>query len=508
MLCDILEGPEYHLICAASGPEALRLLLENDDFSVILLGVSMREMDGFELASIIRQRERMTKVPLLFLAGADADEPLVVRGYRAGAVDFLFEPFLPEIVRSKVRVFAEMFRQKRRIEEQTARLLEAERREGELLVLELRLASERRLRALANAMPQIIWVSRADGTIEYFNTRWFEYTGLSAEATAGTWRGVVHPDDAESSEAAWTLATRERVACTFEVRLRAADGAYRWHLARALPEQASTHEVTSWIGTFTDIEDQKRAEHEKELLYREAAEAVRVRDEFMSIASHELRTPLSSLKLQLEMLLRTDQEAAAITVSRPKLDLAWRQVGRLERLVTELLEVSRITTGRMGLECQRFDLSSLVDEVVARLTLNASTAGCTVNLHSQGVIDGCWDRFRLDQVVTNLLTNAFKFGAGRPIDVSLRMDGDRAYLSVHDRGIGIAAGDAERIFQRFERAVPARSYGGLGLGLFIVRQIIEAHGGTIHVESRLGEGSTFTIELPRTPPNASSHSRQ
>src|SRR6185369_11748825 len=156
MLCDILEGPDYHPIGAASGAEALRLLLEND-FGVILLAVSMDEMDGFELASIIRQRERMTKVPILFLAGADTDESLVVRGYRAGAVDYLVDPVLPEIVRAKVRVFAELFRQKQRIEEQTARLLEAEGRERELLLVELRLASERRFRALADAMPQIIW---------------------------------------------------------------------------------------------------------------------------------------------------------------------------------------------------------------------------------------------------------------------------------------------------------------------------------------------------------------
>jgi PAS domain S-box-containing protein len=241
-------------------------------------------------------------------------------------------------------------------------------------------------------------------------------------------------------------------------------------------------------------------------LYHQGQAAVRLRDEFLGIASHELKTPLTPLRLRLQMLQR--QAEGAVRSGEPLsperlaegLDVALRQVRKLTDLVDNLLDVSRITAGRMKLELEDVDLAALAAELVARFTPSASQLGCVLELHAPTPVLGRWDRLRVEQVVTNLLTNALKYGAGRPVVVRVVGGGARALLTVQDQGIGIAEEDLGRIFERFERAVSDRHYGGLGLGLYITRQIVEALGGTVGVESRPGLGSTFTLELPRGAP--------
>jgi PAS domain S-box-containing protein len=238
-------------------------------------------------------------------------------------------------------------------------------------------------------------------------------------------------------------------------------------------------------------------------LYHEAREAVQLRDEFLGIASHELKTPLTPLRLKLQMLQRqmngplldgTPLPAERITES---LDVALRQVRKLTDLVDNLLDVSRITAGRLRLEPEELDLSSVAAELLSRFAPSAAQLGCELELHAPAPVFGRWDRLRMEQVVTNLLSNALKYGPGRPVVVRVEEDGERARLTVKDHGIGIAEEDLGRIFERFERAVSDRHYGGLGLGLYITRQIVEAFGGTVRVASQPGQGSTFTLELPR-----------
>ena len=241
-------------------------------------------------------------------------------------------------------------------------------------------------------------------------------------------------------------------------------------------------------------------EEERARLLREAQEAVQVRDEFLSIASHELRTPLTPLNLKLHTLLRAAESApgGAVPAARVAADVhvAQRQVRKLADLIRDLLDVSRLAHGKLSLNLEDVDLAALTREVTAGLVPEAERAGCAVEVHAAGALVGHWDRLRLEQVLTNLLTNALKYGAGQPIRVDVRAEGEGAVLEVRDGGIGIEAEHLARIFGKFERAVSERHYGGLGLGLYITQQVVQAMGGTIHVESQPGQGATFRVHLP------------
>ncbi|HET8539096.1 MAG TPA: ATP-binding protein [Anaeromyxobacter sp.] len=230
-------------------------------------------------------------------------------------------------------------------------------------------------------------------------------------------------------------------------------------------------------------------------LLREATASAQAREEFLHVASHELRGPIGTLRLAVQLLGRDARKGRTETVAG-RLRVIERQAGRLGRLSDMLLDVSRITAGRLELAREPGDLAALVREVVPRFEDEAAEAGIAIRVDAPEEVRCTFDAARLDQVLSNLLSNAVKYGRAGTIDVRLRPGAGGATLEVEDRGIGIAPEDQERIFERFERAVSARHFAGLGLGLWIVRQIVEAHGGTIRVRSAPGEGATFTIELP------------
>jgi signal transduction histidine kinase len=228
--------------------------------------------------------------------------------------------------------------------------------------------------------------------------------------------------------------------------------------------------------------------------------AVDARDEFLSIASHELRTPLTALSLHVQSLIRRLQQSK----ERPSrndmiqsFESANRLLLRLAKLIGQLLEVSRVATGRFQLQREQMDLAASVRESLSRFEEQLAGAGCRVEVHLEGMLTGRWDPMRLDQVVDNLISNAVKYGAGKPVEVRLSESGERVVLEVRDHGIGIDPADQARVFERFERAVSRRRFGGFGLGLWITRRVVEAHGGTIQLTSEPGVGSAFRIELPR-----------
>jgi len=227
----------------------------------------------------------------------------------------------------------------------------------------------------------------------------------------------------------------------------------------------------------------------------------------MSIAGHELRTPLTPLKLQVKILktLLVDRVPPETKGRKELITLftsSEQQIDRLFRLVEDLLDVSRINLGRMKLNSERIDLSDLVTEVLQRYETQFNQAGCPIEFHGEKGVIGHWDRLRIEQVVINLLTNAAKYGAGKPIIVTVLKEGETAKMTVQDFGIGIAQEDQKRIFERFERAVSVRNFGGFGLGLFISHQIVQAHEGSVSVDSQIGSGSTFTLTLPLKQPMA------
>jgi len=237
-------------------------------------------------------------------------------------------------------------------------------------------------------------------------------------------------------------------------------------------------------------------------LYRDAKQAVTVREDFLAMASHELRTPLTPMLIQLESIERHVPRLAANADAELWLSDRVRRLRklymRLDRFVTELLDVTRIAGGRLQVELTTVDLVEVTQSVVHEFSESgqAERAGCPINIHGTTPLYGLWDRMRLEQVVTNLLSNAIKYSPGKPIDVSLRKHGNTGVLQVQDQGMGVPLEDHERIFQRFERAASSHHYGGLGLGLFIARQLVEAMGGQIGIRSQEEHGACFFVELP------------
>jgi len=274
------------------------------------------------------------------------------------------------------------------------------------------------------------------------------------------------------------------------------DGSRFWASVVITPIRDPSNHLMGFVKITRDMTERRNAEDER-LRSMQAAEAIRLRDEFLSIASHELKTPLTALQLQLLNI----QEQAKTDDPRLErnMDRARRLAARLGQLVEALLDVSRIATGGLKLNLEPFDLSDAAREVVERLGDSATAAACELSLRSAGPLQGRWDRLRIDQVLMNVIANAIKYAAGQPIQVSLTCESDIAAVEVRDGGPGIPTGELSRIFERFERAASARHYGGMGLGLYVARQITEAHGGTI-VASNLPEGGAcFRISLPLDP---------
>jgi PAS domain S-box-containing protein len=463
----ILSADRYRVVEAGSGPEALLRLLE-EEFAVLLLDVVMPQMSGFDLARAVRERERTAAVPILFLTGQAIDVELVYQGYQVGAVDYLIKPLVPEMVRAKVGVFSELYRQRKRIELQAALLVDAERREGELRLLELKLAAERRYRNLAEAIPHIVWTAVPDGRVDYFNRRWFEYTGISLADAEGSWLHALHPEDFSACQDGWREALRSGKMFQVECRLRnAGDGEFRWHLCRVVPERGAGGEIVSWVGTFTDIVEQKRAQaavaslHEKDTLVREVHH--RVKNNLQVISSllnlqgadadseaarkmfRESQNRVHSMALVHERLYRT-QELSRVALGE--------YVGDL---VADLLTVYGATP----------EVVNVIFEVQEIFIEADAAVSC-------GLI--------VTELISNCLHHAFPGGRHGVIVFSARVVGEgRLELIIRDDGVGLPAGFAMHKVET--------------LGLRMVRLLVEQLDGEAELAPAPGGGAQFRATL-------------
>lgn len=278
--------------------------------------------------------------------------------------------------------------------------------------------------------------------------------------------------------------------------------------------------VRSKVNVFVTLDQQRRetrrqmlaleqSRHEQEVLLRELNQtqqelqrSLRMRDEFMSLVAHELRTPLNTLFLETQMrslqLKRGNTAAFGGQQMEAMIQRDERQIKSMIRLIDDMLDVSRMRSGKLSIRPAKVELMNLLERVVSDLSLQAATTGSSLTLRPHGGVDGCWDEFRVEQVIVNLLTNALRYGCGQPVEVSVERSDEMVRIDVRDQGKGIASSDLERIFEPYERGARNGEPKGLGLGLYISRQLAISHGGELRVSSKSGEGSVFSLVLPCT----------
>ncbi len=470
----LLAAPDYDVVSAASGTAALEEL-EARDFAVVLLDVQMPVMDGIETASKMRAAAaRSRRAPILFMSAADADRARVLRAYASGAVDFLQKPFEPEVLLAKVAVFADLYRVR----------------------AELKAAEEDRLAAvLLENMPELAWTARADGHVDLYNRRWFEFTGTTLEEIEGWgWQKVHDPAVLPAVVERWKHSIATGAPFEMEFPIRGADGRFRWFLTRARPRRDAAGKVVRWFGTTTDIDEERRARQFQE--------------RFVAILGHDLRNPLSAIDMATGVLRHRAEKAGDAATPRV-LDRIQSSSRRMARMIDQILDLSRTRiAGGLEMKLTSVDLASLLTGIVEEL--RAVHPSRTVELRCPPSVGGRWDRDRLEQVFSNLIGNAIRHGApDRPVRVTAVVGDALAPVRVyvHNEGRPIPEELLASIFNPFRRGErESRGPGteGLGLGLYISREIVVAHRGTIEVRSSAVEGTTFQVLLPRQSSTPSS----
>jgi PAS domain S-box-containing protein len=484
----------HRIVTARSGEEALKQLLSHD-FAVILMDVQMPGLDGFQTTRIIKERERTKHIPIIFLTAISREAANIIKGYAHGAVDYLLKPFDAEVLRSKVQVFVDLYRQSEVIRRQE-QLLRQRDREA------LEQKNERRFKHWTDSLPVSLFATRPDGSVYYGNRVWRDFTGAPA-SNAHFGLEFVHPEEVASARRAWQEAVERKEGFEAEYRLKRRDGTYRWHMLHGAPELDESYSVVGWLAAAMDVHDRKEAEEA-------LREASRAKDEFLAMVSHELRTPLHAVLGWAELIKEGELSPEKLSKG---IDTIERNARTQARLVEDMLDVSRIITGKIRLDLKLIDPSHTVESAVDVLRPTAQTKHIALDLRDDGapkLILG--DAARLQQIVWNLVANALKFTpAGGQVDVELKVVESSVALTVSDNGKGIATEMLGLVFDRFWQAdTGARQQPGLGLGLAITRSLVELHGGNIGVSSAgVGHGATFVVRLPAARADAKeSESRQ
>ena len=522
----ILEPLGQRLVRAQSGEDALRCLLERE-FAVILLDVQMPGMNGFETARMIKARERTKHVPIIFLTAISKDEDYVFKGYSVGAVDYMSKPFQPEILRSKVQVFVDLYAQRRRIAEQEQRIRDIERQDLELRHMRELLQSEARFREIVGSAMDAIVVFDADGNISLVNGAAERMFGTTTTDAIGSSITRFFPDSVGSD----TMSTL----CSAADQQRGDSGnsaiavlPHSFTARRAngvtFPIEASVSCLDTQAGrTYTLIvrDISERVRHEEALrdqaeslsdsarelktlneeLHRRQLDlerAMTARSRFYASMSHELRTPINAVlgysTLLLERIYGPLNEKQAEGIERSQ-----KAARHLLELVNDVLDLSKIEAGKIDLRLQPVEFPGLIEDLFVTVRPLADEHGSSLSLEVEGdaPIRVVSDPRRVRQILLNLLSNAIKFGRGRPIRVLCSRTADAGVqVEVIDQGEGISREDQERIFHEFVQLGKTQLQDGTGLGLPISRRLAELLSGELAVESSPGNGSTFRLRLP------------
>lgn len=472
----VLEDAQHDLVKAASGREALRYLLE-EDFAAILLDVKMPEMDGFETASMIRARKRSEHTPILFLTAFKSEEQLF-RGYDLGAVDFLFKPIVPEVLRSKVSAFVQL-----------AQNSEILRRQAEALQ-----RTQQKLRAVLEAAPDAMIITAPDGSIDMINSR--------AELLFGWRRDQIKGEPLTKLIGDWS--SEEMVPHTDSLHGVRADGTRLPIEMTCSPLDIEEGRVT--IHAIRDITERKRAESEmrennlllEQKVQERTAELSRSNDElvqFAYVASHDLKEPLRTIAI-FAQLLGDEQGGRLSPETQEALHYILSGVRRMHELIDDLLSYSQVDSSHS--ELAPVDLNAVLDEVLFNLHVMIQESYCSVTHDPLPAVAG--DRVQLAQLLQNLIGNSIKYRSKDPprIHVSAQSTSSEVVVSVQDNGIGVDPRYSDGIFKLFKRLHSREEYPGNGVGLAICRKIVERHHGRIWVEPKAGAGANFRFALPRS----------
>jgi PAS domain S-box-containing protein len=477
-----------HYVTAAATIAQARAAIAEAEPDVMVVDY---QLDGYEtgLEFLRSLRAQGIHVPAVLATGF-ADEARVIEALRSGVGDVVpktpdYFDFLPAAID---RVLAQARLQRERAEAERMR------------------DREQHYRLLAEAIPQLVWTTEPDGRIDYVSKQFVDYTGRPQEAALdeGWGRWLVHPDDLDGTVAAWKEAVETRDEYEHQHRFRGVDGAYLWFHSRARALRDPDGRISKWFGTSTDIDAQRRVAEERERLLTaeraarsEAERAARVKDEFVATLSHELRTPLNAIVGWAQFLLRDASDPGRVHKGLEVID---RNARLQAQMVDDLLDLSRIISGKLRLDIGQVDLRQVIDDVISSLqpAADAKEIEARTELAECGLIQG--DPSRLQQVMWNLLSNAIKF-TDRQGKVTVRLveRHGSVEISVTDTGQGISAEFMPHVFERFRQADASttRQFGGLGLGLSIAKQLTELHGGLISVDSEgEGRGATFHVVLP------------
>jgi PAS domain S-box-containing protein len=532
----ILEPLGQRLVRARSGEEALRSLLDRE-FAVILLDVQMPGLNGFETAQLIKARERTKFIPIIFLTAISKEDEYVFQGYSVGAVDYMFKPFQPAILRSKVQVFVDLYLQQRRITEQEQQLRDIEVREIELRHMKELLQSEARFREIVSSAMDAILAFDANGAVTLVNSAAERMFGTKADEAIGqdiskffsegmkigTISSLCEVDAADESKAAAdaaivrpesltgrrangeTFPLEASVSCLETVAGRTYTLIGRDVSTRIRHERALKQQADSLAKSANELQELNQELHRRQL---DLERAMTARSRFYASMSHELRTPINAVlgysTLLLERIYGPLNDKQAQGIERTQ-----KAARHLLELVNDVLDLSKIEAGKIDLRLQPVEFPLLIDDLLVTVRPLADEHGSALSVTQTPPepIKIISDPRRVRQILLNLLSNAIKFGHGQPIKVVCTATPENGVvIEVSDQGDGISAEDQERIFHEFVQLGKTQLQDGTGLGLPISRRLAELLCGSLTVESVIGSGSTFRLALPPTAEQPSSRS--